>query len=68
MGATEQKRLESPRHPLPVFRRDTPVKVFMGAGWAKGTVNTSDRDACVVYLTQLRRTTRVKDARNIIPL
>ena len=40
----------------------------MGAGWAKGTVNSSDRDACVVYLTQLRRTTRCKDARNIIPL
>lgn len=51
---------------MPMYPKGTEVKVYMGAGWAKGTVRTSDRDACSVYLTQLRRTTRVKDARNIL--
>lgn len=67
MGAAEQKRLRGPRHPLPIFRKGTAVKVYMGAGWAKGTVSHSDRDACVVFLAQLRKTVRVKDARNITP-
>ena len=65
---TEQQRLEMPAHPMPVFRRNQDVKVFMGAGWAKGTVNQSDRGGCTVYLSQLRKTTRVRDARNILLL
>lgn len=65
MAASEQTRLAGPTSPMPMFPKGTEVKVFMGAGWAKGTVRTSDRDAISVYLTQLRRTTRVKDARNI---
>ena len=65
MAASEQERLSGPIKPLPVFPRNTAVKVYVGAGWAKGTVNDSTRDACTVWLTQQRRTTRCHDARNI---
>ena len=37
----------------------------MGAGWQKGSVNQSDKNGITVYLTQLRKTTRCHDARNI---
>lgn len=66
MAKSEQERLAGPISPLPLFPQGTTVKVFMGAGWAKGTVSTSDKDACSVYLSQLRKHTRVKDARNIL--
>ena len=65
---TEQQRLEMPAHPLPVFERNQDVKIFMGAGWAKGTVSRSDLDGCTVRLPQAQRTVRVRDARNIVPL
>jgi len=68
MAASELERLSGPVHPLPVLRRGSEVKVYTGAGWAKGKVNNSTRDCCTVYMTQQRRTTRCHDARNIIPL
>jgi len=68
MAKPEQDRLAGRSHPLPVFPRLTQVKVYMGAGWQKGSVEQSDRDGCTVYLSQLRRTTRVRDARNLIRL
>jgi len=63
---TEQQRLEMPAHPLPVLERNQDVKIYMGAGWAKGTVIRSDAGSCTVRLPQLQRTVRVFDARNII--
>ena len=63
---TEQQRLEMPAHPLPVLERNQDVKIYMGAGWAKGTVSRSDLGSCTVLLPQLQRTVRVFDARNII--
>ena len=65
---TEQQRLEMPAHPLPVLERNQGVKIFMGAGWAKGTVIRSDSDGCTVRLPQLQKTVRVRDARNIVLL
>ena len=65
---TEQQRLEMPAHPLPALERNQDVRVFMGAGWAKGTVICSDLDGCTVRLPQLQKTVRVRDARNIVPL
>ena len=65
---TEQHRLEMPAHPLPVLERNQDVKIFMGAGWAKGTVIRSDLDGCTVWLPQLQKTVRVRDARNIFLL
>ena len=63
---TEQQRLEMPAYPLPLLKSDSEVKVFMGAGWASGTVTSSDAGSCTVRLPQLQRTVRVFDARNII--
>ena len=45
------------------FRIGQPVKVFMGAGWLKGTVRTKFLDSVVVQLD--RRTARCYDLRNI---
>lgn len=61
----EVERLLGPSRPMPVFRKGTEVKVYLGAGWAKGKVSDSTRDACSVWLSQQRRTTRCHDARNI---
>lgn len=61
----EYERLSKPATPMPVLRRGTEVKVFMGAGWAKGTVESSTRDSCTVYCKQLRRKTTCRDARNL---
>jgi hypothetical protein len=57
-----------PAHPLPVLERNQDVKIYMGAGWAKGMVICSDLDGCTVRLPQLQKTVRVRDARNIMPL
>ena len=64
----EALRMQQPPHPLPVIRKGGEVKVYMGAGWQKGTVRDSSRDHCTVYCNQLRRTTTCRDARNIILL
>jgi hypothetical protein len=65
---TEQQRLGMLPHPLPVLERNQDVKIYMGAGWAKGTVIRSDLDSCTVWLPQLQKTVRVRDARNILLL
>ena len=65
MAKSEQERLSGPIKPLPVFPRGTVVKVYIGAGWGKGTVQESSRDSCTIWLSQQRRTTRCHDARNI---
>ena len=65
---TEQQRLKMPAHPLPVLERNQDVRIFMGAGWAKGKVIRSDLDGCTVRLPQPQKTVRVRDARNILLL
>lgn len=61
-------RWKTKPHPVPVFRKRQEVKVQMGAGWSKGTVQQSDRDGCSVWLGREQRSVRVTDARNIFPL
>jgi hypothetical protein len=51
--------------PFPIFRKETIVRVFMGAGWKIGTVEYSAKDSCVVYLKQTQQRVRVYDRRNI---
>ena len=66
MKETEQKRLSRPPTPMPIFRKGTPVSIYMGAGWEKGTVTDSTKRHCSVRLN--RGTSRTKtcfDARNI---
>lgn len=52
--------------PLPVFRKGTPIKAYIGAGWGKGVVEYSDKHRCVVYLKIGNRRVTVYDARNLI--
>lgn len=60
-------RWQKKPHPMPIFRKGTTVKVQMGAGWSKGTVRSSDRDRCTVWLTREQKSTTTYDARNIYP-
>ena len=60
------ERMLQPAHPLPVFRKGTQIKVFLGAGWSKGRVEYSDRDRCVVFLKIGSRRVTCYDARNLI--
>jgi sRNA-binding protein len=46
-----------------VLRIGQTVKIFMGAGWLKGTVRTKFKDSVVIQLD--RRTARCYDLRNI---
>lgn len=47
------------------IRRGTPVKVYMGAEWAKGTVHSTMAGAAMVQIA--RRIVTVYDLRNIKP-
>ena len=51
--------------PLPIFRRGTKVKVFLGAGWSVGTVAESTQEKCIVKLKSNDRNISVFDARSI---
>ena len=59
------ERMPQPPTPLPVYRKGTPVKVFIGAGWGRGTVEYSDKHRCTVYFKIGSRRVTVYDARNI---
>lgn len=59
------ERMQQPPTPLPVFRKGASVKVFLGAGWGKGTVEYSDKIRCVVFVKIGSRRVICYDARNI---
>lgn len=59
------ERMQQAPTPLPVFRRGTPVEVFIGAGWGKGAVEYSDKIRCVVFLKIGQRRVTCYDSRNI---
>jgi len=51
--------------PMRVMRKRTSVKVFMGAGWEKGTVVEWRANGTTVYLPRKKQTVTVRDNRNI---
>lgn len=51
--------------PMRVMRKQTSVKVFMGAGWEKGTVVEWRANGTTVYLPRKKQTVTVRDNRNI---
>lgn len=59
--------MAQPPQPLDVLRKGTSVKIFMGAGWASGTVTESTRTACVVFIKARNKSVTVHDRRNIKP-
>ena len=65
-ASKRSERMSRPPTPMNVLRKQTEVKVFMGAGWTKGTVVESTKQYCTVYLTQGRRQVTVRDQRNLI--
>lgn len=55
------------QEPLPMrsMRKQTSVKVFMGAGWSKGSVVNWASSGITVYLAREKRTVTVRDNRNL---
>jgi hypothetical protein len=55
------------QEPLPMrsMRKKTSVRVFMGAGWEKGTVVEWSAGGITVYLPRKKGNTTVRDNRNI---
>lgn len=55
------------QEPLPMrsMRKGTNVKIFMGAGWSKGTVVNWASSGITVYLAREKRTVTVRDNRNL---
>lgn len=47
------------------FRRNSFVKVYMGAGWDKGKVIEWTKDGVSVWLLRKQQTVFVRDNRNI---
>jgi hypothetical protein len=60
------ERMYQPSAPMPIFRKGTPVKAYLGSGWGKGKVEHSDKVRCVVFLKIGSRRVIVYDARNIM--
>ena len=55
------------QEPLPMrsMRKGTNVKIFMGAGWSKGSVVNWSSSGITVYLAREKRTVIVRDNRNL---
>jgi hypothetical protein len=59
------ERMQQPPTPLPILRKGTPVKAYIGAGWGKGVVEYSDKQRCVVLLAVGNRRISIYDSRNL---
>jgi hypothetical protein len=57
--------MQQPPLPMRSFRKNTFVKVFMGAGWSKGKVVEWTKDGVTVRLAREQRNVIVRDNRNI---
>jgi len=55
------------QEPLPMrsMRKNTSVKVFMGAGWEKGHVISWAKEGITVHLPRKKKNVCVRDNRNI---
>ena len=59
------ERMSGPTQFQDALRRGTNVKVFMGAGWEKGTVVQWEKSRCTVRLNRGNKTVVCHDARNL---
>ncbi|MGA1012788.1 hypothetical protein [Vulcanococcus sp.] len=64
-GRYDLERLSGKPTPLKLMARGQGVDVYLGAGWAKGVVQESTTERCVVWMTQGQRCITVYDKRNI---
>lgn len=60
-----ETRLLAEPTPMKARRKGEQVEVYMGCGWAKGSVVTSSRERCGVRLAKTQSMTTCYDDRNI---
>ena len=58
-------RMQGPITFTQALRKGTNVKVFVGAGWEKGTVVQWEKSRCTVRLNRGNKTVVCHDARNL---
>lgn len=61
----KSQRMEGPIKFTQALRIGTPVRVFMGAGWEKGSVVHWSTDRVTVKLNRGNKNTTCHDARNL---
>ena len=61
----QANRLAGPVRFENALRYGTPVKVFMGAGWEKGSIERWHKDRVLVRLSRGNRSVTCYDARNL---
>lgn len=61
----KSERMQGPIGFQDALRKGTPVKVFMGAGWEKGTVTDWTKSRVSVRLNRGNKTVICHDARNL---
>lgn len=61
----DYERLSGPMFPMPIYKKDQKVQVYLGAGFGTGYVVSSYQDRCVVKLVTGNRSITVYDARSI---
>jgi hypothetical protein len=61
----EAARMAASPLPMDAYRRGTRVAVYLGAGWSTGTVESSTRERCVVWLGKAQRRVSCSDNRNV---
>ena len=64
-AAKRSERMSGPIRFQDALRKGTNVKVFMGAGWEKGTVIQWEKSRCTVRLNRGNKTVVCHDARNL---
>ena len=64
-AAKRSERMSGPIKFQEALRKGTNVKVFMGAGWEKGTVVQWEKSRCTVRLNRGNKTVVCHDARNL---
>ena len=61
----KSQRMQGPIEFTQALRKGSPVKVFMGAGWEKGTVVQWAKDRVTVRLNRGNKTVVCHEARNL---
>lgn len=64
-AAKRSERMSGPTQFEDALRRGTSVKVYMGAGWEKGTVVQWEKSRCTVRLNRGNKTVVCHDSRNL---
>ena len=61
----KSQRMQGPIQFTQALRKGSPVKVYVGSGWEKGTVTSWQKDRVTVRLNRGNKTVTCYDARNL---